>query len=678
LILPLVWSVPEALVTAELATTFPENCGYVAWVSAAFGPFWGFMEGFWKWVSGVTDNAIYPVLFSAYLETMFPSLSSGLPRLVFLSTFTGFLTWLNWRGLTIVGQLAISLAFVTLLPFVVMIILSLPRLEPKRWVRCELQEVQWGPFLNIMFWNLNYFDSCSTLAGEVKHPRRTFPRALLIAVALIVVSYLTPLLIGLGTDATPDAWTSGHYATVAFELGGPLLQIWVIGAAAVSNAGQFLAEMSSDSFQLLGMAERGFLPSVLAQRSRHGTPTLAIILSSLGVIGITCLNFLEIVELLNAIYCLAELVEFSAFLWLRIKAPELKRPYRVPLDTIGLCLVLTPATVLLGVMIAMPIMRRNLRVLLYCGVGSVCGGLLYYLMQFLREGQWCHFHCAPPQGVHDLALAFTDSESSRSSHSSGTSGSDRESRRRRRWKRRKERRRGRSGGDAASWEEEEEEGETGGVTEGGEQQRNQCLPTRRSRRRRGVSLDMGAPTTGPPGEGGGMSRAFAGGQGHQRGDIERPLLEGHIDHYKHQGNVDPECLWEPGDGGDHYPHHERRHSHHHQPHQHQRRRTRDRSRSRSPETYLGALSQALGITQTVQAVGSVAASVSSYIESHHLGHQVASRRPSVGRASSVGGSESSTAGAFGGATHSDTGGSAGSTESSRGPSTIEEGDESVF
>lgn len=42
LVLPLIWSVPEALITAELATTFPENSGYVAWVTAAFGPFWGF------------------------------------------------------------------------------------------------------------------------------------------------------------------------------------------------------------------------------------------------------------------------------------------------------------------------------------------------------------------------------------------------------------------------------------------------------------------------------------------------------------------------------------------------------------------------------------------------------------------------------------------------------------
>lgn len=33
-------------------------------------------------------------------------------------------------------------------------------------------------------------------------------------------------------------------------------------------------------------------------------------------------------ELLNAIYCLAELLEFAAFIALRITAPHLPRPYR--------------------------------------------------------------------------------------------------------------------------------------------------------------------------------------------------------------------------------------------------------------------------------------------------------------------------------------------------------------
>lgn len=60
------------------------------------------------------------------------------------------------------------------------------------------------------------------------------------------------------------------------------------------QVGQFEAEMSSDSFQLLGMAERGFLPAVLAKRSRFGTPTLGIVLSSLGICSLVTFNFLQV------------------------------------------------------------------------------------------------------------------------------------------------------------------------------------------------------------------------------------------------------------------------------------------------------------------------------------------------------------------------------------------------
>ena len=45
---------------------------YVAWVTAAFGPFWGFQEGWWSWLSGVTDNSVYPVLFLTYLDAVLP------------------------------------------------------------------------------------------------------------------------------------------------------------------------------------------------------------------------------------------------------------------------------------------------------------------------------------------------------------------------------------------------------------------------------------------------------------------------------------------------------------------------------------------------------------------------------------------------------------------------------
>ena len=50
---------------------------YVAWVTAAFGPFWGFQEGWWSWLSGVTDNSVYPVLFLSYLDAVLPGVCPG-------------------------------------------------------------------------------------------------------------------------------------------------------------------------------------------------------------------------------------------------------------------------------------------------------------------------------------------------------------------------------------------------------------------------------------------------------------------------------------------------------------------------------------------------------------------------------------------------------------------------
>ncbi len=63
--------------------------------------------------------------------------------------------------------------------------------------------------------NLNYWDSVSTLAGEVAHPKRTFPRALGIAVALVVAMYVGPLLIGLGVTTQSSDWELGYFTRVA-------------------------------------------------------------------------------------------------------------------------------------------------------------------------------------------------------------------------------------------------------------------------------------------------------------------------------------------------------------------------------------------------------------------------------------------------------------------------------
>ncbi|XP_059652987.1 probable polyamine transporter At3g19553 [Cornus florida] len=398
LIFPLFWSIPEALITAELATSFPENGGYVIWISSAFGPFWGFQEGFWKWFSGVMDNALYPVLFLDYLKHSFPIFNRLVARIPALLGITVSLTYLNYRGLHIVGFSAVLLAVFSLCPFVVMALLSIPRIRPQRWLVVDFRKVNWRGYFNSMFWNLNYWDKASTLAGEIENPSRTFPKALLGAVVVVVSSYLIPLLAGTGAlKSDPSEWSDGYFAEVGMLIGGFWLKWWIQAAAAMSNLGLFEAEMSGDAFQLLGMSEMGMLPAIFASRSKYGTPTISILFSATGVIFLSWMSFQEILEFLNFLYSIGMLLEFAAFVKLRIKKPDLHRPYKVPLQTFGATMLCLPPALLLILVMCL----ASLQTYLVSGAVIILGVFLYPTVVHAKDRKWIHFNTEQPAGPSD-------------------------------------------------------------------------------------------------------------------------------------------------------------------------------------------------------------------------------------------------------------------------------------
>ena len=99
---PLVWSLPVALVMAELSSALPDEGGYVTWVRRAFGPFWAFQVGWWSWVDSFVDIAVYPALFTQYLGHWLPGMTP-LSRWLVALAFIWILTGLNIRGASVVG-----------------------------------------------------------------------------------------------------------------------------------------------------------------------------------------------------------------------------------------------------------------------------------------------------------------------------------------------------------------------------------------------------------------------------------------------------------------------------------------------------------------------------------------------------------------------------------------------
>ncbi|KAM7273239.1 hypothetical protein ACFE04_027903 [Oxalis oulophora] len=383
-VFPFIWSAPEAFITAELSTAFPGNGGYVIWADKAFGPFMGSMMGCLKFLSGVVNVASFPMLMIDYLKQIITALDSGWPRQVAILSSTLFLSVLNYTGLTIVGYVSVVLGIVSVAPFFLLSLIAIPKIKPTRWLSFGERGVKkdWNLFFNTLFWNLNFWDSVSALAGEVDKPATTFPLALLISVIFTCLAYLLPLMAVIGAVNVPQAsWESGFHAQAAEMISGKWLKYWIEIGAVFASMGLYEAQLSSCVYQLEGQAELGFIPKFFGLRSRFNTPWVGILLSTGFTIAVSYLDFSDVVASANFMYALSMIVEFAAFIWLRKKMPDLHRPYKVPMNMPCLVIMCLVPTVFLVYVMAIATK------IVFIVSGAMTAGSIgwYFLMNYCKE-----------------------------------------------------------------------------------------------------------------------------------------------------------------------------------------------------------------------------------------------------------------------------------------------------
>ncbi|CAI9116192.1 OLC1v1017279C1 [Oldenlandia corymbosa var. corymbosa] len=391
IIFPFIWSIPEALITAELSTAFPGNGGFVIWADQAFGPFWGSLMGTWKFLSGVINIAAFPALFVDYLKNLFPVFSSGVLRYLAILVSTVLLSFLNFTGVAIVGYAAVALGMISLAPFVVMSLIAIPKIRFRRWIDLGQKDVKrdWNLYFNTLFWNLNFWDNVSTMAGEVDNPQKTFPLGLLCAVVFTCFGYIIPLLAAIGAVSVDQRkWEAGFMVDVAEMISGKWLKIWIEIGAFLSGIGLFEAQLSSCAYQFEGMADIGFLPEFCKLRSKwFNTPWVGIVLSTAISLAVSCMSYTSIISTANFLYSLGMLLEFSSFLWLRWKFPALKRPYRVPIRLPGMVIMcLIPSGFLVFIMAI-----ATKTVYLMSGLMTAGGIGWYFFMKVCKSKKWFNF-----------------------------------------------------------------------------------------------------------------------------------------------------------------------------------------------------------------------------------------------------------------------------------------------
>jgi amino acid transporter len=333
LLTPLLWSLPTAFMIGELSSALPYEGGYYAWVRRAMGNFWGFQEAWLSLVASIFDMAIYPTLFVAYLTRMFPWFQQGYRGVLVALAVVVVCAVMNILGVKVVSLTSLWLFFALSAPFALIFVIAPFKIGAlaNAITKPTTSNVDILGGLLICMWNYMGWDNASTIATEVEKPQRTYPRAMLAAVVIVCLSYVAPFAAMWITGLPATAWETGAWADIAGLMGGPLLRIALVAGGMISGFGMFNALVMSYSRLPLAMAQDGMLPRIFGKlHPRTRAPWVAIIVLAVGWACCLGLGFERLVTIDILLYGASLSLEFAALIYLRIREPELPRPFRVP------------------------------------------------------------------------------------------------------------------------------------------------------------------------------------------------------------------------------------------------------------------------------------------------------------------------------------------------------------
>jgi len=358
-----------SLVHAELGAMFPVAGGTARFPHYAFGGIAGIQFGFFSWLQAVCIAPVECYAVMHYGHYWWPAIfnpTKGVPTglglfltVVLMATFT----IINYFGIGWLSRVNSAVMWWKLTIPLIAIIVLLFKWHSGNWSAGTPGPVVSGvhvdgsggfaPFgakgvLNavvgagIVFSYLG-FEQADQLAGEIKDPQRTLPRAIIgamligtfvyIMVQVVFIAAMDPHQLTHGFPGITNVNVlSGPIAGMAGLIGLSLLAVLLRIDAFVSPYGTGLIYLTSTSRVTYGLARNRYIPQVFQWTDKRGVPWVSLILSFLA--GLVFLlpfpTWQSIVALTTGasvlMYCGAPLA-LTAF---RRRMPEASRPYRMP------------------------------------------------------------------------------------------------------------------------------------------------------------------------------------------------------------------------------------------------------------------------------------------------------------------------------------------------------------
>lgn len=358
----LLFLVPVSLVSAELATGWPEDGGVYRWVKEAFGSSWGFAAIWLQWIQNVIWYPTVLAFAAGALSYLFldPKLAGNklFNVIVILVVYWGA-TFINFRGMKASGRLTTAgVLGGTIFPGVLVIALGIA------WVAMG-KPLAFEATSHSIFPDFGNFDNIAFLAGvvllfagmevgavhvqDLREPRVQFPKSVFLAMFIIIAIFtLGSLSIASVLPEAQISLNAGlmqafHDMLAFFHLQWLLPVLGFL--AAFGAIGGVTAWIAGPSRGLLATAKNGDLPPFLQHVNKNGVQTHILWIQGLIVTAISLVYllmpnvssaFFLLTALTAILYLIMYCVLYLTAIVLRFKRPDVPRAYRVPGGNAGM------------------------------------------------------------------------------------------------------------------------------------------------------------------------------------------------------------------------------------------------------------------------------------------------------------------------------------------------------
>jgi len=265
----------------KLSSVFPEEGSIYIFAKKAISPFAGFITG-WLWIfENIVAGATVSLGLASYVVSLFPQL----PLIPIAISAVLILTFLNLIGIkqsSIFNALLVLLKLSALFLFIIIgfFHLNLSFYEP-------FMPNGIGGVLNgaaLIFFAYIGFGRPATAAEEIKNPRKTIPRSIILALALSTIVYILVGIVSVGLIPYQKLASSSSPIADAVEYGIKIhwLKLFVSFAAVVATLSVLLTTLIGVSRVTFAMSRDKSLPKFFSKiHTKLDTPYIAIIITGL-------------------------------------------------------------------------------------------------------------------------------------------------------------------------------------------------------------------------------------------------------------------------------------------------------------------------------------------------------------------------------------------------------------